>query len=171
MLCTESSCLERLLTCKERMHMLKHFTYVLPQMPISFLLGLNDQRRLSFNICLRDGNAIHLRISAWKQLFPITVTTHVWLKFSPTIHCSLDTCDWCNIFARSMLTVAADVVQDIQYIFSFSMVPPAFDSLPESPTYTYRVPLCQREDWTTIAPWLALSICSIAPLSTLSLHQ
>ena len=61
---------------------------------MQFLLGLQYQRRLGFDICLRSGNASHLRITKWSKVFSLTVTTHVWLQFSPDNAWSLHDQEW-----------------------------------------------------------------------------
>lgn len=48
-------------------HTLKLFAYFLQSTPIPFLLGLVDQHRLSFEICLREGHSSHLKISTWQK--------------------------------------------------------------------------------------------------------
>lgn len=47
-----------------RPHVLKLFVCVIPPTPISFFLGLTDQLRPGFDICLREKHSSHLSITA-----------------------------------------------------------------------------------------------------------
>lgn len=64
-------------------HVLKLSVYVLPWTSIQFLLGLAGQRRLGFDICLCEKHSSHLSITAIEAVFPLVVTSHVWLCFEP----------------------------------------------------------------------------------------
>lgn len=87
---------------KGNTYALKVFAYVHSSAPIPFLLGLTDQRRLSFDICHCERFSSHLKISALHKICPLTVTSHVWLRFVPTRKCSSDLYEWDNIISKSI---------------------------------------------------------------------
>lgn len=45
-------------------YVLKIFMFVMPSIPIPFMFDVTDQRRLGFDLCLREQHSSPLRISA-----------------------------------------------------------------------------------------------------------
>lgn len=79
-----NTCLSAVLTdinVKERT--LNLFAFVLPDFIIPFPLGLQDQHRLLFDICLCTGDVSHLKISSLQNIHNLTLSSRVWLSFKP----------------------------------------------------------------------------------------
>lgn len=98
---------------------IKLCAYVLPLTPITFLLGLPDQRRPGFDIILCERNSSHLRISSWDRVFPLTVTSHFLLRFKPISSFSLKSPDWNEILSRSMFEKKTAQTHSIDYNMTY----------------------------------------------------
>lgn len=126
-------------------HVLKIFAYVLPSTPIPFLFGLTDQRRLGFDLCLREQHSSHLRISAMGKVFPLLVTSHVWLRFEPRHPYSPDTAEWKDIISKSLFDSTTAIVETLA---SSAFMVQQDEPHPESNTTTYLIPPWRRHNWT-----------------------
>lgn len=65
----------------QKIHLL---SFVLRDVPIAFLLGFQDQRRLGFDMCLRHGPDSQLKVFQWYSIHNLTVTSHVWSSVQPS---------------------------------------------------------------------------------------
>lgn len=112
---------------KGRPRTLKLFSYVLPSTPISFLVRIVDQRRLCFDICLSEGHSSRLKISAWQKSFPITITSHVWIHFTPTHKFSGSSREWDDILSKYMFhsttSIANIVTSDLDITTTYLIIP------------------------------------------------
>ena len=64
-------------------HLFRQVVFVLPDVPIPFLTGLQVQRSLGFDVCLREEEGSHIRVNAWNSSVPLHVSSHLWLQFTP----------------------------------------------------------------------------------------
>ena len=64
-----------------KVHLFRQVTFVLPDTPIPFLVGLQIKGTLSFDLCLRVNTDSHLKINAWNSIHQLMVNSHVWLPF------------------------------------------------------------------------------------------
>lgn len=94
-------------------HILEMFAYVLHSTPIFFSRGLTDQSRLGSDICLRERHSSPLRISARHNIFPMTVTWHLWLRFLPMHNCSAASLSLNKITSISTLETPAAMSQAV----------------------------------------------------------
>lgn len=127
-------------------HILKIFVYVLPSTPIPFLFGLTDQRRLAFDICLREKHASHLRLTTFDAVFPLMVTSHVWLRFEPLHQCSPTTPDWDSIVSKSSFESSITHLNTVPPSMTFLI--DSDSSIPNEHHPTYLLPPWRRDNWT-----------------------
>lgn len=126
-------------------HELRLFAFALPDAPILFLLGLRDQRRLGFDICLRTGNDSHLKVSQWGSVHHRTVTSHFWLSFKPQPVSKMEHRDF-KYLISSALSGSNSTYQS--FVFTFSEpVNPAAPNPYVSPSTIFPILPCLREDW------------------------
>lgn len=97
-------------------HNLNIFAYVLRSTPIPFLLGLTDQQRLGFDICLLELHSSHLNISHWYQYFPLVVISTAWLRFSPFRRCADDMHDRDATISKSMFVNTASMTNAVSSV-------------------------------------------------------
>ena len=83
-------------------HYLRMFTFALPDTPIPFLVGLQTQRSLGFDVCLREANDTYVKVNAWDTMIPLSVTSHPWMNFKP---CNVDPdpkFDWIPLIQKAL---------------------------------------------------------------------
>lgn len=66
-----------------RRHVLMMFAYFLLSTLMPFLIGVTNQRRLVFDLCLREQHWSHLHNSFMANIFLLLITSSVWLRFEP----------------------------------------------------------------------------------------
>ena len=64
-------------------HLFRQVVFILPPLPIPFLTGLQVQRSLGFDLCLREGKGSYIKIQKWNTTLPLHVSSHLWLEFQP----------------------------------------------------------------------------------------
>lgn len=65
---------------KDNAHKFHLAVFVLPPAPVPYLTGLQDQWRFSSDICLREVNYSHIKITKWNVTLPFMVTSYLWLR-------------------------------------------------------------------------------------------
>ena len=124
-------------------HLFRQVAFVLPPTPIPFLVGLQIQRTLSFDLCPRRNTDSHLKINALKSIHQLMVNSHVWLPFK-TVNNEVERgFDWDHLIKSAFRTHACDDTSSHDFfpVLCTNISPPA------TPTSTRIVPPWERDDW------------------------
>ena len=123
---------------------LRQVVFVLPTIPIPFLTGLQVQRSLGFDICLRREAGSHIRVQNWNTTVPLHISSHLWLEFKPVNEDPEPEFNWSNIIEETIkgcgeINHAYFPVHDIDNQAQQM----------HNPSEVYPVPPWQRDDWTS----------------------
>ena len=89
-------------------HYLRQVVFVLPSVPIPFLLGLQTQRSLGFDLCLRQQNGSHVCVSNWNATVPLSISSHLWLQFEPLDTDPQHNYDWDTLINQTLHSSLTD---------------------------------------------------------------
>ena len=123
-------------------HLFRQVVFVVPDVPIPFLTGLQVQRSLGFDVCLREEEGSHIRVNAWNTSIPLHVSSHLWIQFTPQNDDVEPDFNWNPMIKKSL----DPTMTDSNYCFPVSPLHSrqAFMYQPQYPT-----PPWERDDWTS----------------------
>ena len=130
-------------------HLLRQVVFILPSTPIPFLLGLQTHRSLGFDLCLRVQNGSHLRVNSWNTIIPLSVSSHLWLKFQPVNSDPLPNFDWQPLIDNAL----ENSPTDSHFLFPVSYPTPpqgiVHHNNEDADKNCYPIPPWKRDDWTS----------------------
>ena len=123
-------------------HILRQVVFVLPTLPIPFLTGLQVQRSLGVDLCLRLEKGSHIRIQTWNTTIPLHVTSHLWLEFEPINVDPQREFDWSNLIKAT----THDSTKIVNNCFHIDVDD---KNRTDGSSACYPVPPWERDEWTS----------------------
>ena len=125
-------------------HLFRQSVYVLPSLPIPFLLGLQVQRSLGFDICLRVEKGSHIKIQKWNTTIPMHVSSHLWLEFEPVNFDPDPLYNWSALLSESV----QESVAETNLCYLITPNEETNESIQRSGMF-YPIPPWQKDEWTS----------------------
>lgn len=115
---------------------------MLPQVPIASRAGLQIQRPLSRDVCLREGEGSHIRVNEWNNSIPFHVSSHLWVEVNQQNVYFEPDFNW-----RPMIKKVLDPkMNDQKFCFPAAPFRSTRDIFYQP---QYQILLWERDDWTS----------------------